>query len=76
MHRMKAAGNAKLMTKELCDTLCEHALGNYRMLFGMAAELLAVAARRELAQLDDKLYLEVFTNQTPPPAKTPTKRRR
>ena len=34
--------------------------GNYRILTTMAAELLAVAAKRELPQLDEKLYLEVF----------------
>jgi hypothetical protein len=42
------------------DTLCEHALGNYRMLATMANELLEVAAQRELDQLDERLYLEVF----------------
>jgi general secretion pathway protein A len=66
MHRMKAAGNAKLMTKELCQTLCDHALGNPRMLLGMADELLAVAARKQLPQLDEKLYLEVFSASEPP----------
>ncbi|MGI9334619.1 MAG: ExeA family protein [Gammaproteobacteria bacterium] len=59
-HLMAAAGNAKLMTRELIDTLCDHALGNYRMLVTMANELLSVAAQRELDTLDEKLYLEVF----------------
>ncbi|MHC4446925.1 MAG: ExeA family protein [Planctomycetota bacterium] len=68
-HRMKAAGNAKLMSKELGDTLCEHSLGSYRVLLGMAAELLAVAVRRQLDSLDEKLYLDVFTDQAPPPQK-------
>jgi hypothetical protein len=39
----------------------------------MADELLAVAARRELAQLDEKLYLEVFA---PPRPAAPAKTRR
>lgn len=73
VHRMKAAGNAKLMTKELVDTLGEHALGNYRMALTMAGELLAVAVRRELSQLDEKLFLEAFSPDKPPP---PTNRRR
>ena len=73
MHRMNAAGNVKLMTKELVETLCDHALGNPRMLLGMADELLAVAARRQLSQLDDKLYLEVFAADSV--AKTPKGRR-
>ena len=48
------------MTPQLRQTLCEHAAGNYRVLTTMAAELLAVAAQRDLAKLDEKLYLEVF----------------
>jgi hypothetical protein len=48
------------MTEELLHTLADHAMGNYRALINMAAELLAVAAHRELTQLDEKLYLEVF----------------
>ncbi|CAB3698252.1 hypothetical protein LMG1866_02424 [Achromobacter ruhlandii] len=42
--------------------------GNYRILTTLAAELLAVAAQRELPQLDEKLYLEVFA---PPETATP-----
>lgn len=60
VHLMEAAGNAKLMTRELIETLCDHALGNYRMLSTMANELLSVAAQRQLDGLDEKLYLEIF----------------
>jgi general secretion pathway protein A len=60
-HLLTTAGNAKLMTGELVHTLCEHAMGNYRVLTSMAAELLAAAAQRELPHLDEKLYLELFT---------------
>lgn len=59
-HLMSQAGNASLMTDGLIHTLCDHAVGNYRILTTMAAELLAVAAQRDLPQLDEKLYLEVF----------------
>jgi general secretion pathway protein A len=53
------------------QTLCDHAAGNYRSLTTMPAELLAVASRRELPQLDEKLYLEVFAPpQTPAPRRT------
>ena len=72
-HLLDAAGNATLMTPELKTTLCEHALGNYRVLTTMAGELLAVAAQRELAQLDEKLYLEVYA---PPRSAAPAKARR
>ena len=59
-HLLATAGNASLMTPELMQTLCDHAVGNYRVLTGMAAELLASAAQQEITQLDEKLYLEVF----------------
>ena len=56
------------MTAQLRHTLCDHAAGNYRILTTMAAELLAAAAQRELPQLDEKLYFDVFA---PPQAPTP-----
>ena len=59
-HLLSSAGNANLMTTELIQTLCDHALGNYRVLTSMAAELLATAAFKELPQLDEKVYLDVF----------------
>ena len=67
-HLLAGAGNASLMTPQLRHTLCDHAAGNYRILTTMAAELLAAAAQRELPQLDEKLYLEVFA---PPEAPSP-----
>jgi type II secretory pathway predicted ATPase ExeA len=59
-HLLAGAGNARLMTPALQQTLCDHAAGNYRILTTLAAELLAAAAQRDLPQLDEKLYLEVF----------------
>ena len=70
-HLLGIAGNASLMTPQLRQTLCDHAAGNYRVLTTMAAELLAVAAQRDLAKLDEKLYLEVFS----PPDSTAPRRR-
>ena len=67
-HLLAGAGNASLMTTALRHTLCDHAAGNYRILTTMAAELLAAATQRELPQLDEKLYLEVFAQ---PEAPTP-----
>ena len=69
-HLLVSAGNASVMTPELMQTLCDHALGNYRVLTGMAAELLASAAQHEITQLDEKLYLEVFGATTSKPRKT------
>ena len=64
-HLQRSAGNSSLMTEELMNTLCEHALGNYRVLTTMAAELLATAAQQERPKLDEQLYLEVFGAPAP-----------
>ena len=68
-HLLTSAGNAHLMTPELATTLCDHAVGNYRVLTGMAAELLATAAQRELTQLDEKLFLELYGSAPSKPRK-------
>ena len=68
-HLLASAGNGHLMTPELAATLCDHAVGNYRVLTGMAGELLATAAQRELTQLDEKLFLEVYGNTPSKPHK-------
>jgi len=63
---ISAAGNPALMTPDLIATLSEHALGNYRVLTTLSGELLSAAAERELSQLDEKLYFEVFSVPRPP----------
>ena len=68
-HLLNAAGNSALMTDQLIFTLCEHALGNFRVLVTTAAELLVAAAQKELSQIDEKLYFERFAS-TPPPSGT------
>jgi len=65
-HLLSGAGNPSLMTLPLRQTLCDHAAGNYRILTTLAAELLATATQRELAVLDEKLYLDVFAQPTAP----------
>jgi general secretion pathway protein A len=72
-HLLETAGNPSLMTTELKATLADHAAGNYRVLMNLADELLATAADRELARLDEKLYLETF-GQTPKPKPQPKRR--
>jgi general secretion pathway protein A len=59
-HALSKAGNATLMTAELKDALVDHCLGNYRTLMIMGAELLAYGMANDVAQLDEKCYLEVF----------------
>ncbi len=64
-HALRAAGNPALMTKGLVDTIVDHAAGNHRVLMNHAAELLSAAVDRELAQLDETLFLELYEERTP-----------
>lgn len=72
-HLLASAGSPALMTAELKATLIDHAAGNYRVLMNLCDELLTVAADRDMARLDEKLYLEVFSQ--PPRPKAPSKKR-
>jgi len=65
-HLLAAAGNSALMSTDLIGTLSEHALGNYRVLMTLCGELLSAAAQKELPQIDEKLYFEVFSVPKPP----------
>jgi type II secretory pathway predicted ATPase ExeA len=60
IHLLKAAGNPKLLSPSLIQTLCEHASGNLRLLMNMANDLLVAASQQEREVLDEKLYFEVF----------------
>jgi len=62
-HSLMQAGAPHLMTSQLKDTLVEHAMGNLRVMTTMASELLAEGARREVKQLDEKLFLEFYARQ-------------
>jgi len=66
-HVLERAGAPHLMTDILQDTLVDHAAGNPRLLMTMGGELLDLGARRELAALDEKLFLEVYARATRPP---------
>lgn len=65
-HLLETAGNARLLTSGLQQTLCEHAAGNLRLLMNMANELFLTACNHELATLDEKLYLQVFAPEPKP----------
>jgi len=64
-HALAKAGNPTLMTESLMEVLVDHAAGNYRLLMTMSAELLAYGIAREVNQLDEKFYLELFHPQGP-----------
>jgi general secretion pathway protein A len=69
-HLLKAAGNPKLLTPLLIQTLCEHAVGNLRLLMNMANDLLVAACQQEREVIDEKLYFEVFALDPKPAKKT------
>jgi type II secretory pathway predicted ATPase ExeA len=60
-YALEQAGAPQLMTKPLISALVEHSAGNLRLLNVMAAELLTVGAQKELAQLDEQLFLELYS---------------
>lgn len=64
-HLLEAAGNTALMTTELKTTLAEHAAGNFRILMNLGDELLTIAAERDLPQLDEALFFDVFAQPAP-----------
>lgn len=57
---IRNAGNQSLLTPGLINTLAEHSLGNYRVMMTMAETLLHAAMEKELKQLDEKLYLDLY----------------
>jgi general secretion pathway protein A len=63
------AGNPKLRSLSLLQTLCEHAAGNLRLLMNMANDLLAAAVEQEREQIDEKLFFEVFALDPKPAPK-------
>ena len=68
-HVLKAAGNPKLLSPSLIQTLCEHAAGNLRVLMNLANELLVAACQQEREVIDEKLYFEVFALDPKPTQK-------
>lgn len=60
-HVLEQAGCSHLMTKALKQTMADHSCGNIRMLNNIGGELLAEAARRDLTQIDEKLFLELYS---------------
>lgn len=66
-HLLEHAGNPTLMNEVLKSTICDHAAGNYRTMTTIAANLLTVAVERNLRQLDEKLYFEVFAPESRKP---------
>lgn len=59
-HVLAQAGAPHLFSHEVMTTLSQTSAGNLRALANSANELLAAAAKNDLAQINEKLYLETF----------------
>jgi type II secretory pathway predicted ATPase ExeA len=70
-HALDQAGNPRLLTPGLLDTLVDHAGGNHRTLMAHAHELLLAGAEREAPQLDETLFFDLFA---PAPVERPRAR--
>ena len=62
-HLTRTAGNPSLMTPALMQALADHAMGNYRILTNLAAQILAAAAKDERTELDEKLFFDTFDRE-------------
>jgi len=57
---LSKAGNATIFNNELIKILADQAMGNYRSLMIMANTLLQEGVQREIVQLTEQHYFEVF----------------
>jgi len=73
-YALARAGNSSLMTAELKDTLVDHCAGNSRLLMGLCSELLAHGLAHDLAELDEKCYLEGFPPRGSQPRSAPKRK--
>jgi general secretion pathway protein A len=73
--RLLVCGNSTLMTDGLIHTVADHSAGNYRLLMQTCEEILAYGASRDVKQLDEKLFLELYQQQQPRPRRGAATRR-
>ena len=64
LYAIEKAGAAHLMTKTLVETMVDHCAGNPRVLHAMGAELLEMGAQKKVSQLDEKLFLELYSRDS------------
>lgn len=75
VNALKKAGAPELIAKPVREALVEHAGGNYRVMMTAAGELLLAAAEKGCAEIDEKLYFEVFETRAAARATTRTRSR-
>ena len=62
---MARAGNGSIMNEKLVRVLAEHSSGNIRSLMIMSNNLLIEGFKKEINQLTESLFLEVFNYNQP-----------
>jgi hypothetical protein len=63
--RSRRAGNPRFLTSGLLDTLADHAECNHRTLMTHPDEWLLAGAEREVTQLDEQLFFDLFARCRP-----------
>lgn len=58
---IRKAGNPNLISKEMIYTIAEHSMGNLRTMMNMCMELLEIALKRDLPSIEEKLFLEFYS---------------
>ena len=60
---LERAGNPSLMTKELIEVVAEHSAGIPRAMMSTCKELLLEASSRELKQISEDLFIELYSDE-------------
>lgn len=68
-HVLAAAGNKQLMTKDVLEAVVAHSMGNPSTMMTTGDELLSRAMAQEKAQIDEKLFFELYEVQKNRPGK-------
>jgi type II secretory pathway predicted ATPase ExeA len=59
-HLLKTAGSTQLISPAVIGAMCDHAMGNLRVLTTMGAELLDAAIQRDKDRIDEDLFFELY----------------
>ena len=62
---LERAGNPSLMTNGLMDTMAEHSCGNPRAMMIACGDLLMEAARLDMKQMNEDLYIKFYSCEQP-----------
>lgn len=72
---LEKAGNPGLITKDIIETLAQHAAGIPRIMMNMALELMIEAFKQEAKVIDERIYLKLFSHPTTSSKQDPRRKR-